>query len=680
MSAKTTLRIGTFNIMSSATSNMANATCKSSGYDPELNDDEFIRYTVIVNMLYNSGLDVIFLQEAHFNFLNILGLGTGTLIDDRTRYGPVGSYLLDRYYIVQHVYYLDNTLMNPGVKAPELVILLKKESFVIPQLNERTYSLYLNGRVMSLIAKTQNSLGGQLIRLINVHLPSNTQSRHQIKNYLDSASSQPRHNVIVAGDFNMDINDEGVGIFHNVMGFDHLTRKTNVDGYSSYSAHTCSRDGTGNLTGAIVEKREPYKFLDRFYLKNMHSKGGLIKPYSTVRADDYLSSIRQYFADLSDDNRKLVTPDIKILSIDESRIIRVDNDLPFDRFGPPYCTEKCVKRYNRHLRDDTESEMMWPSDHALLIMEVGFGSIPSDGPADIIRAYYERQGEIIGLNQSERFSQLTKAQMKLDTKMEGVMLQGLNLYTTLYQNPDNTLALPYKDSIKAIHTIISTHIQELSKQMAMIQNQKRKLEQDLQSRNINNPYDETQKTLFGTSGMFGTSGIYDQIVSQIQSQHELFYGLLQQLEYYYSQPEQFIQTFEAAKEKEILNINTEKQQKRDDIHKWYEDAINSINVVFDEKVHSLFASVDDERERLDAERLEAERLEAERLETAQRTSRPAARQFRQNTRGKFGSPKSRDSGNWRESRVDGKNGRPTRDPRSSGRGRGRRRGRGRGRL
>ena len=266
------------------------------------------------------------------------------------------------------------------------------------------------------------------------------------------------------------------------------------------------------------------------------------------------------------------------------------------------------------------------------------------------------------------------------------MLQGTNLYTTLYQNPDNTLALPYKDSIKAIYTIISTHVQELNKQMLVVQNQKRKIQQDLQSMNNNNPYDETQMTLFGTSGMFGTPGIYDQIISQIQTQHELFYGLLQQLEYYYSQPEQFIQTFEAAKEKEILNINTEKQQKRDDIHKWYEDAINSINAVFDEKIHSLFASVDNERERLEAERLEAERLEAERLEaersaTAQQTSRPPARQFRQNMRGrKFGSPKSRDLDNWRAPRVDANDGRPTRDPRSSGRSRGRGRGRGRGRL
>lgn len=331
------LRIGTFNILSTASASYANGSCKPGREDEGLAKDEIERYGRITWLLADSDLDVIFLQEVFFTFPPIANAQQN---------------FVDRYHFVYH---------NDSIRGGFLAILLKKAQFdapsvsvSFPNMNKYMYgypATQLPTRLQYITAKDKS---GKSYNLVNMHLPNNptdlegTESIRRDSYAVFNKITQDPNPTIIAGDSNIVIRKETL---YDINDAHHLTAVDNIEGYSSYSDVVCIREDSGAVTSSYSIKSDKYEFIDRIYVRGLRQKTPQkIVPYSS------------YYYDPS------------------TGIIALTNDYPFDRLSPggfPYCIptqkheERVMCKKDRYATIITEHDWyQWPSDHAMLIVDL----------------------------------------------------------------------------------------------------------------------------------------------------------------------------------------------------------------------------------------------------------------------------------------------------------------------
>lgn len=321
---------GTFNIMSSATTKYAMGVCKdidklSKDELSKISEDEETRYGIIIKLLSDSNLDIIFLQEVHNNFKELLNKSDNNIkLNYNKDYNGELAIFVKKEKFDGIESYKDTNIKDKIMYSRAYKIKKPIDKSDIIEVQTEKY------RGPKIINETINTY------FINLHIPTDTETRNNILEKINSISTDNNiSNLIVAGDFNIHIDEE-----YSINNMTYL----NVDKkYStSYHAINCERDEKQNLTGTYTTKDDKHKSLDRIYVKGFENKniGTPIKPYSSFTIID---------------NNKYI----------------ISNDKDFKRKGFPYCddeksNELCNIKYYRSIIE--KDPLQWPSDHAMLIV------------------------------------------------------------------------------------------------------------------------------------------------------------------------------------------------------------------------------------------------------------------------------------------------------------------------
>lgn len=220
------LKIGTFNILNEKNV-YGNLKCDVSKYNK---DDNMLRTDIIMEILYHSNFDLLFLQEV------------GVLFRTNEKYL---TKLSEKYYI-----------MKSTSNQNWLCILISKSKFKNPKLidAEKFKDRFASGTILNAVlfveAQTTNN---QNISFIDMHLMTDVYNKKDtltmVENYVNQSNMT---NIIIAGD----MNDEN-NLFNTIT----KLQKVPIDQVTSYSLGSCVNNKL------IVKTMTPiYRKLDQVYL------------------------------------------------------------------------------------------------------------------------------------------------------------------------------------------------------------------------------------------------------------------------------------------------------------------------------------------------------------------------------------------------------------------------------
>lgn len=299
----------TFNIFNSKYAYFNTKHCAPTEVVSE--KDENWRNTIIINILKKNKVDIYYLQEASESFINLLKGGE-----------------MSNEYIIE--------------VSGELVIMVKKTITETPELVDMSQS---NNFFRQRIFPIKCKINKQNFVLINVHMPSKGKPRNiSIKIIRDIVATYPNHDIIIAGDMNSEYYIlRGRGIHSTIEQAFKRQYKT------SFKLGNCEDDKF-----VLRERTVSHNFIDDIYISNtLDSKNLKVASGYDVNIkliyDNLVTKPKYQFANKG-------SPYCDISAYAESGVCNI-----------PETQQKFTTTYNTSVK---AKNYQWPSDHALLYVEI----------------------------------------------------------------------------------------------------------------------------------------------------------------------------------------------------------------------------------------------------------------------------------------------------------------------